>query len=115
MTLTNLGIALSRRGYMAEALESFEMACRTFHAIKNATGAAYSLDCKAAVLAKAGHTREAEEAWLRALALYDSIESDTLREVRDAGRKDILSKLNRFFKQTRQPHTMRYLYGEAEL
>jgi tetratricopeptide (TPR) repeat protein len=66
MTLTNLGIALSRRGRMAEAMRSFETACLTFQAIKNDTGAAYSLDCKAAVLAQAGHNRGAEEAWLSA-------------------------------------------------
>jgi tetratricopeptide (TPR) repeat protein len=109
MTLTNLGIALSRQGHMAEAMESFNTACLTFQAINNYPGAAYSLDCKATVLAKAGHTRGAEEAWLSALALYDSIDSDTLREVRDCGRKDILGKLNQFFKQSGQPHKIRYL------
>jgi len=94
---------------MAEAMESFNTACLTFQAINNSPGAAYSLDCKASVLAKAGHNRGAEEAWLRALALYDSIESDTLRDVRDCGRKDILGKLHRFFTQTGQPHKMRYI------
>jgi hypothetical protein len=109
MTLTNLGIALSRQGNIAEAIASFETARRTFHAIHHETGAAYSLDCQASVLAKAGRNREAEEAWRRALAIYDNIESDTLRNIRDSGRKDILGKLHRFFKQTKQPHKIRYL------
>jgi tetratricopeptide (TPR) repeat protein len=105
MILTNLGIALSERGQMAEAVESFDTACLTFQGINNHTGAAYSLDCKASALAKAGHKREAEEAWLRALAIYDSIQGDTLKDVRESGRKDILDKLNRLGR----PHKIRYV------
>jgi tetratricopeptide (TPR) repeat protein len=103
MVLTNLGIALSNRGQIAEAVESFDTACLTFQGINNHTGAAYGLDCKASALAKAGRKREAEEAWLRALAIYDSIEGDTLKEVRESGRKDILDKLNRLGR----PHKIR--------
>jgi tetratricopeptide (TPR) repeat protein len=95
MVLTNLGITLSHLGRMHDANNSFDTACLTFQGINNPTGAAYSLDCKASELAKAGHKKEAEAAWLRALAIYESIEGEALKEVRESGRKDILKKLNK--------------------
>jgi tetratricopeptide (TPR) repeat protein len=93
--LTNLGIALFQLGRMAEGEKSFDTACLTFQGINNPPGAAYSLDCKASALAKAGHKKEAERAWLRALGIYESIEGDALKDVRESGRKDILEKLDR--------------------
>jgi tetratricopeptide (TPR) repeat protein len=95
MVLTNLGITLFQLGRRAEGEKSFETACLTFKGINNPTGAAYSLDCKASELAKVGHKKEAEQSWLRALAIYESIEGDSLKEVRESGRKDILEKLDR--------------------
>jgi tetratricopeptide (TPR) repeat protein len=104
--LTNLGIALSDRGHINEAVDSFDTACLTFQGVNNHTGAAYSLDCKASMLAKAGQKREAEEAWLRALDIYDSIEGEALSDARESGRKDILEKLDRL---GRWPNKIRYV------
>ncbi|MBO0722469.1 MAG: hypothetical protein J2P41_16710 [Blastocatellia bacterium] len=99
MIMTNLGLALAEGGQLPEAMDSFDSACLTFQGIENHIGSAYSLDCKATVLAKAGRKNEAEMAWRRALAIYDSIEGEAMRNTRESGRKDILKKLNRLFRR----------------
>jgi tetratricopeptide (TPR) repeat protein len=113
MSLTNLGIALHRQGLSADAISSFDSACRIFRATNNHVGTAHSLDHKASVLAETGYKGRAEKAWLEALAIYEGFKGDAFKEVRQAGRQDIIEKLNRFFKRTGQPHKIRNLKRSA--
>lgn len=102
MVLTNLGITLHCRDHLDEALECLSVARRTYAAMNNKPGEAQALDCQADILAKAERPDEAEQAWRDALAMYDGITSKALTDVRDAGRTDILSKLERLHGATEQ-------------
>ncbi|MGK3960150.1 hypothetical protein WMF01_06190 [Sorangium sp. So ce1667] len=100
MILVNLGVTLHRAGRIAESLESLGAARRTFAAIQSKPGEAYALDAQAAVLRSEGREREAEVAWLEALAVYDGITAGPFAGVRDAGRRDVMAKLERFYEAT---------------
>lgn len=104
MIMVNLGLALYHQQRSEEALESFEVGRQTFHALNHPPGEAHALDCKASALASDQHNVEAEQAWLEALKVYDSITAEALADVRQSGRKDILGKLQRFYEATHQPH-----------
>jgi tetratricopeptide (TPR) repeat protein len=103
MALTNLGVALQHCGEFEQSLESFDVARRTFKAINNPPGEAYSLDNKAQVLYRAERYEEAEHAWLDALAIYDGITAEMFSKVRETGRDDILTKLKKFYEATKRP------------
>jgi tetratricopeptide (TPR) repeat protein len=113
MSLTNLGIALHRQGFSGDAISSLDSACRIFRATNNHIGAAHCLDHKASICAETGYKNRAEKSWLEALAIYEALKGDALKEVSRAGRDDIIGKLNRFFKKTGQPHKVRYLKERA--
>lgn len=97
MALTNLGVTLQRQARGDEAIEVFAAARGMFKAANNRPGEAHVLDCQASVLAASGDHSGAEECWLAALRLYESISAPALLDVSQAGREDILGKLGRFY------------------
>ena len=102
MVLCNLGVTLHRLQRLDEALQSFDIARATFHAINNPPGEAHALDCKAATLAEAQCNSEAEQTWLDAIAVYDGIDNPAMADAKEGGRKDLTAKLDRFYEQTGQ-------------
>lgn len=102
MALTNLGVVLHRQKRVPESVEVFRAARQTFRAQSNLAGEANALDCQAATHALAGENEAAEAAWRAALALYESVTAPGLADMRNGGRKDILTKLQRFYVHTRQ-------------
>ncbi len=102
MVLTNLAITLHQQKRIDEALQSFDIAQRTFAAVGNRPGEAYVYDCKAAVLGIEKRSEEAEQAWRQALACYDSIQNPSMADVRKHGRDDIVIKLKRYMKSIGQ-------------
>jgi tetratricopeptide (TPR) repeat protein len=102
LVLTNLGVALFRLQRVDQSLESFDVARSTFRGLGNPPGEAHALDNKARVLQAEGRLEEAEATWLEAMATYDGITAPHLQDVRESGRNDIRSKLNRFYSETGQ-------------
>ena len=115
MIMVNLGVALYHQRRTEEALESFEVGQRTFRALNHPPGEAHALDCKAGTLASSHHDEEAEQAWLEALKVYDSITAETLTDVRQSGRQDILGKLKRFYEETGQSYKIRRLTEQPQI
>jgi tetratricopeptide (TPR) repeat protein len=103
LVLTQLGIALHRQGRADEAAKSFRVARETARNVGMPPLEAFALDTQAQCLLADKDAAGAERCWKESLAVYDGITSDAFPDVRDAGRKDILGKLERLYKGTRQP------------
>jgi tetratricopeptide (TPR) repeat protein len=95
MVLTNLGVVLYRQERMEQALQSFEVAQATCQAQGLRPAEAHVLDCLAKTYEADGRLEEAERSWNEALAVYDSMSSETFAAAREGGRADILDKLAR--------------------
>ncbi len=93
LVLTNMGVCLARLRRTDEALRSFSTAYRTFAALNNLPGQAHVLDSTARVLNQAGRTEEAKNSWQQAIGLYERIRAPALRDVREAGVRDIRTRL----------------------
>lgn len=94
MSLTNLGLALYHEHRGAEALEALGAARGIFKALDHRPGEAHVVDCSAGIWLHSDPER-ARSLWREALAIYDSIRSPHLSEVRASGRTDIVGKLER--------------------
>jgi tetratricopeptide (TPR) repeat protein len=103
LVLTQLGVALSALGEAEDAEASFRVARQTARNLQTPPLEAFALDTQAQSLMEAGDPAAAEGCWKEALAIYDGITADTFADVREAGRKDILMKLEQHYKTARQP------------
>jgi tetratricopeptide (TPR) repeat protein len=92
---TNLGIALHRQGDSEHALESLKVARDMFRAQNQRPGEAYVVDTLAQLYVREGRREEAENAWRYALAIYEGMSSTLYKDLRESGREDIMSKLDR--------------------
>jgi tetratricopeptide (TPR) repeat protein len=95
MVLTNLGVTLYRQNRLEHALDAFTVARQTCQAQGLRPAEAHVLDCLARTHEAGGKLEEAGAAWNEALAVYDSMTSETFAQVRDGGRADIIEKLER--------------------
>jgi len=95
MVYANLGIALHRLGQFDHAFNALEVANRFCKAQGNLPGEAYTCDCLARIHQELGRNDKATAVWRYALKLYDDISNPALQDVREAGRADILEKLER--------------------
>jgi hypothetical protein len=64
---------------------------------------AFALDTEAQCHAEAGDNGAAERCWKEALAVYDGMTGDAITDMRDAGRNDILRKLDALHDDIRRP------------
>lgn len=96
MVYTNLGVALYRAEDVQQALASLKVARDMFHAQRNVPAEAHVYDTLAMLYHADERRDEAERAWRCALALYEGITNPAMGKVREAGRQDILGKLDRF-------------------
>lgn len=92
---TNLGITLHRQGESEHALASLKVARDLFRAQNQRPGEAYVVDTLAQLYVREGRREEAESAWRYALSIYDGMSSALYRDLRESGREDIMSKLDR--------------------
>lgn len=115
MVLVNLGITLHQQQRVDEALESLEVARRTFAASGNRPGEAHVFDCKASILGIEKRSEEAEQAWRQALSCYDSISNPSMADVRKHGRDDIVVKLTQYMKSIGKPEKVADLESKAEV
>jgi tetratricopeptide (TPR) repeat protein len=93
MAFTNLGVALFQLGRAAEALQCFMVGRDTFRALRHIPGEAHVLDCVAKLQADAGRIGAANQLWVQAMALYDGVSAEHLKEMKQAGLDDLRSKL----------------------
>lgn len=81
-TLSNLGIANANLGRLDEALGYLRQAEETHHEVGDRYGEAVDLKQLGEVHRRVGSARDAEQAWARALAIFDSLGNDEqVREV----------------------------------
>jgi tetratricopeptide (TPR) repeat protein len=100
--ITNLGVALYRGGEPDRAGECFCTARVFSQKMNQRPTEAHVLDCMARCHSTAGRFAEAEGCWKEALAIYDGITAEQLRQARDGGRRLILLQLEEHYKSTRQ-------------
>ena len=103
LLLTQLAMTLSRAGRAEQAEQSFALARRACRELNSPPTEAYALDCQAQCYVRLKKPAEAERCWKDALAVYQGITSDAMRDVRASGLADIRHKLEHFYKDTRQP------------
>ena len=96
IVFTNLGVALHRSDEIEHAFKHLKVARDMFKAQNNLPGEAYVCDCLAKLHHEVDRKPEAEKAWRFALSLYDKIDNPVLEDVKQMGRKDILSKMKHF-------------------
>lgn len=109
LVLTNLGLTLNKLQRIDDAIESLKVARNTFKALKHIPGQAHVLDCLACIYHENQYPELAEKSWLVAKSLYDGITSDAFTDVREAGSKDIVEKLKRFYTSTGQSQKIQQL------
>ncbi len=81
-TLSNLGIANANLGRLDEALGYLRQAEETHHEVGDRYGEAVDLKQLGEVHRRVGSARDAEQAWARALAIFDTLGNDEqVREV----------------------------------
>ena len=100
LALTNLGLTLHRQRRIDDAIRALKTARDVFRAQNHRPGEAHVLDCLATICHQDGRDDTAEKAWLHALAVYDGISAGDCAEVRQAGRADIVMKLEGFYQNT---------------
>jgi tetratricopeptide (TPR) repeat protein len=103
MVLAQLGVAVQGQGRIEQAAECFCVARDTARTANVPPLEGFVLDTAAKCHLAARDAAAAERCWLDALEVYDGIKSDSLADVRDAGRKDVISKLESLHKETRRP------------
>jgi tetratricopeptide (TPR) repeat protein len=114
MVLTNLGVALYRQARKLQALKSFQTARDISRAQKLRPVEAHVLDCLAKVHEEDKEHERAEQCWLEALALYEGITSEFFIDLRKAGSQDILTKLDRLYRATKQQEKLERLKRRQE-
>jgi tetratricopeptide (TPR) repeat protein len=102
MVLTNLGVTLYHQERLEHALQAFQVARQTCQAQGLRPAEAHVLDCLAKTHEAGGKFEEAGTAWNEALAVYDSMSSETFAQAREGGRADILEKLERLAEATKK-------------
>jgi tetratricopeptide (TPR) repeat protein len=102
MVLTNLGVTLYHQERLEQALQAFTVARQTCQAQGLRPAEAHVLDCLARTHEAGGKFEEAGAAWTEALAVYDSMSSETFAQAREGGRADILAKLERLAEATKK-------------
>jgi tetratricopeptide (TPR) repeat protein len=95
MAYTNLGIALHRLGDFDHAFAALRVGSAFYRAQGNLPGEAFVCDNLALIYQELGRPEDAARVWNYALGRYDSITNPTMADVREAGRADIVGKLER--------------------
>ena len=95
MAYTNLGIALHRLSDFDQAFAALRVGSAFYRAQGNLPGEAFVCDNLALIYQQLGRPEDAARAWNYALGCYDSITNPAMSDVREAGRGDILAKLER--------------------
>ena len=93
MAYTNLGVALHRLGRFAEAFGTLRVASNFFRDQSNLPGEAFVCDNLATMHVELGQREDAARVRRYALSLYEGITNPALADVREAGRADVLAKL----------------------
>ena len=106
LALTNLGVTLFRQNRIEEALEAMRTAYRHFKAQNHKPGEAFAYDTLGRAYYEQRRHDEAEQAWLRAYAVYNEITSDAFVDVRKSGCDDIVAKLERLCRETGRPNRL---------
>jgi tetratricopeptide (TPR) repeat protein len=102
MSFTNLGITVHRLKRIPEAIDFFKVARDTFKALKQPPGEAYALDCLARMCKEEKGYDRAEEYWLEAYKVYDSITGKPMAKMRVSGCEDVLNKLEEMYRESGQ-------------
>ncbi|MEP7245314.1 MAG: tetratricopeptide repeat protein [Gammaproteobacteria bacterium] len=89
----NLGVSLHRQQQFAQAFAALKVARDMFKAQNYRAGEAFVVDTLAQMYALDGRNSEAERSWRYCLSLYDGMTSSTFRDVRAAGRSEVIAKL----------------------
>ena len=95
MAYTNLGVSLHRLGAFDQAFAALRVASTFYRAQGNLPGEAFVCDNLALIYQELGRTADAEKVWRYALGRYESITNPAMAEVREAGKADVLAKLER--------------------
>lgn len=95
MTYTNLGVALHRLGEFDQAFAALRVGSAFYRAQGNLPGDAFVCDNLALIYQELDRPEDAAQVWCYALARYESITNSAMADVREAGRADILAKLER--------------------
>jgi tetratricopeptide (TPR) repeat protein len=95
MAYTNLGIALHRLGEFDHAFAALRVGSTFYRAQGNLPGEAFVCDNLALIYQELGRPEDAARVWTYALGRYDSITNPMMADVREAGRADIVAKLER--------------------
>jgi len=91
----NLGVSLHRQSQFAQAFAALKVARDMFKAQNHRAGEAFVVDTLAQMYALDGRNAEAEKSWRYCLTLYDGMTSSTFRDVRAAGRSEVIAKLEK--------------------
>lgn len=95
MAYTNFGVALHRLGDFDQAFAALRVGSTFYRAQGNLPGEAFVCDNLALIYQELGQIAEAEKVWRYALGRYETITNPAMTDVREAGREDILAKLER--------------------
>jgi tetratricopeptide (TPR) repeat protein len=95
MAYTNLGVALHRLGDFDDAFATLRVGSALFRAHGNLPGEAFVCDNLALIYQELDRPDEAARVWHYALGRYEKITNPVMADVREAGRADILAKLER--------------------
>lgn len=95
MAYTNLGVSLHRLGNFEQAFAALRVGSTFYRAQGNLPGEAFVCDNLALIYQELGRPDDAGKVWRYALGRYDSITNPAMADVREAGRADILAKLER--------------------
>lgn len=95
MAYTNLGVSLHRLGDFDQAFAALRVGSTFYRAQGNLPGEAFVCDNLALIYQELGRPADAEKVWRYALARYEGITNPAMADVREAGRADVLAKLER--------------------
>lgn len=95
MAYTNLGVSLHRLGDFDQAFAALRVGSTFFRAQGNLPGEAFVCDNLALIYQELSRPADAEKVWRYALGRYEGITNPAIADVREAGRADILAKLER--------------------
>jgi tetratricopeptide (TPR) repeat protein len=95
MAYTNLGVSLHRLEDFDQAFAALRVGSTFYRAQGNLPGEAFVCDNLALIYQELGRPDEAEKVWKYSLGRYESITNPAMADVREAGRADILGKLER--------------------